>query len=139
MVVSKLYEAVDTTERLDKQRLAQWLEVLRDRPGNEVFDALIGVFCNADRPARRYLAQEYAGRLLLALKPPPPLQVQTAIKRILPTWDFSVEQLPWYFEAVIGHEALSQALDALRTQLSSDQEKKAIETFYFWIRAGHRR
>jgi hypothetical protein len=60
MVVSKVYEAVDTTERLDEQRLGQWLEILRHRPGDEAFNALIGVFCNAERRASGYLDQEYA-------------------------------------------------------------------------------
>ena len=57
MVVSKLYEAVDTIEKLDEQRLEQWLEILRRRPGDEAFNALIGVFSNAARPASRYLAK----------------------------------------------------------------------------------
>src|SRR2546430_2011968 len=94
MVVSKLYKAVDTTERLDEQRLEQWIEALGRRPGDEAFNALIGVFCNADRPSSRYLDQEYAGRLLFALKPPSPLEFQTVIRRILPTWNLSIEQLP---------------------------------------------
>jgi hypothetical protein len=134
-VVSKLYEAVDTAGHLDEQRLEQWLEVLRRQPGDEAFDALMEVFCNADRPASRYLDQEYAGRLLLALKPPSPSNVQAVIKRILPTWNLSIEELPWYFEEVIGRDALLAALDALDTQVCSEQERKAIETFRFWIRA----
>ena len=139
MIVSKVYEAVDTTERLDEQRLGQWLEILRHRPGDEAFNALIGVFCNAERRASRYLDQEYAGRLLLALKPPSPPDVQAVIKRILPTWNLSVEQLPRYFEAVIGREPVLQALDVLRTQVCSEQEQRANETFRFWLRAGHER
>ena len=81
MVVSKLYETVDSTERLDAQRLEQWLGVLRRRPAVEAFEALVGVFCNACRPDSRYLDQEYAGRLLLSLNPPSPLDIQAVIKR----------------------------------------------------------
>ena len=139
MVVSKLYEAVDTSEQPDEQRLEQWLEVLRRRPGDEAFNALIGVFCNAARPSSRCLDQEYAGRLLLALKPPSPLDVQDVIKRILPTWNLSVEQLPWYFEEVIGREPVLQALDLLRMEVCSEQEQRANETFRFWLRARHSR
>jgi hypothetical protein len=61
MVVSKLYETVDSTGRLDAQRLEQWLGFLRRRPAVEAFEALVGVFCNASRPDSRYLDQEYAG------------------------------------------------------------------------------
>jgi hypothetical protein len=135
MVVSKLYETVDSMGRLDAQRLEQWLGVLRRRPAVEAFEALVGVFCNASRPDSRYLDQEYAGRLLLSLNPPGPPDVLAVIKRTLPTWDLSVEQLPMYFEAAIGREAVLQALDLLGSQSSSEQEQRAIETFRFWLRA----
>ena len=135
MVVSKLYETVDSTGRLDAQRLEQWLSILRRRPAVEAFEALIGVFCNANRPASRYLDQEYAGRLLLSLNLPSPPDMQAVIKSTLPTWDLSVEQLPMYFEAAIGREAVLQVLDMLGSQGSSEQEQRAIETFRFWLRA----
>jgi len=135
MVVSRLYETVDSTGRLDAQRLEQWLGVLRRRPAVEAFEALIGVFCNANRPDSRYLDQEYAGRLLLSLKLPSPLDAQAVIKRTLPTWELSVEQLPMYFEAAMGREAVLQALDMLGSQGSSEQEQRAIETFRFWLHA----
>ena len=145
MVVSRLYETVDSVvnsncpifswRRLDAQRLEQWLGVLRRRPAVEAFEALIGVFCNANRPDSRYIDQEYAGRLLLSLTPPSPPDVQAVIKRTLPTWDVSVEQLPKYFEAAIGREALLQALDMLGSQGPSEQEQRAIETFRYWLHA----
>ena len=118
-VVLKLYETVDAARapllprRIDAQRLEQWLSVLRRRPVDEVFSALIEVFRSADRPHNRYLDQEYAGRLLLALKPPCPLDIEATIKRVLPTWDYSVEQLPQYFDAAVGRERVLQALAAL--------------------------
>jgi hypothetical protein len=135
-VVSKLYETVDTTQRFDGQRLEQWLSVLRRRTGDEVFAALIGVFGSVDRPQSRYLDQEYAGKLLLALKPPCSSDVAATIKQILPTWDYSIEQLPWYFEAVVGREVVLRALDTLR-QCSSEEEQRAIETFRYWLRRTH--
>ncbi len=133
-VVLKLYETVDATRRVDAQRLEQWLSVLRHRPVDEVFSALIEVFRSADRPQNRYLDQEYAGRLLLALKPPCPLDIEATIKRVLPTWDYSVEQLPQYFDAAVGRERVLQALDALRSRCTSEEEQRAIETFRWWLR-----
>jgi hypothetical protein len=146
MVVSKLYETVDSIRRergdllswsglLDAQRLEQWLGVLRRRPALEAFEALIGVFCNTHRPDTRFIDQEYAGRLLLSLNPPNPPDIQAVIKRTLPTWDLSVEQLPMYFEAAMGREAVLQALDMLGSKCPSEQEQRAIETFRFWLRA----
>jgi hypothetical protein len=134
IVVSKIYDAADTTGRVDRQRLTQWIEILRQRPGDEVFEALIGVFCNVHREDKLFVAQEYAGRILLALKPPCSRDIQDVIKRTLATWDLSVEQLPWYFAEIVGLEAVLRVLDVLDTQVSSQQERDAIRTFRFWLR-----
>jgi hypothetical protein len=134
MVVSKIYEVANATGRVDCQCLTQWIDILRKRPGDEVFDALIGVFCKADRKDG-YGAQEYAGRILIAVKPPCSRDIQDVIKRTLATWDLSVEQLPWYFSDVAGLEAVLRALDGLDTQVSSKQEQDAIRTFRFWLGA----
>jgi hypothetical protein len=136
-VVLKLYEAVDTTHRFDGQRFDQWLDALRRRPIEEVGRALIGVFENTARTRTRYLDQQYAGSLLLALRPPCFSDVGVLIRRLLPTWDLSVEQLPWYFDAVLGRETLLQALATLAGQALSEEEQKALETFHFWLRARH--
>lgn len=136
-VVSKLYETVDATQRFDAQRFEQWLSVLRRRAGGEVFDALIGVFGSVDRPHSRYIDQEYAGALLLALRPPCPSDVVATIRQILPTWDYSVEQLPRYFEAAVGREVVLRALETLRSQCRSEEEQRAIETFRYWLRLTH--
>jgi len=133
-VVLKLYEAVDTARRVDTQKLEQWISVLRRRPGDEVFNALIGVFRSTDRCRNRYLDQEYAGRLLLALEPPCPVDIEATIKHVLPTWDYSVEQLPQYFDGAVGRERVLQALDALRSCCSSEEEERAIKTFRYWLR-----
>jgi len=133
IVVSKIYDAARATGRVDRQRLTQWIEILRQRPEDEVFDALIGVFCNVDREDKYFVAQEYAGRILLALKPPCSRDIQDVIKRTLATWDLSVEQLPWYFAEIVGLEAVLRVLDVLDTQVSSQQERDAIRTFPFWL------
>jgi|SRR5215467_10556981 len=133
IVVTKIYDAVDATGRVDHQRLTQWIDILRQRPGDEVFDALIGVFCNVDREDKRLVDQEYAGRILLTLKPPCSRNIEDVIKRMLARWDLSVEQLPWYFSDVVGVQKVLLALDALDTQVSSQQERDAIRTFRFWL------
>ena len=135
IIVSKIYAAVDETKRLDNQRLKQWTDLLRRRPANEVFEALMGVFCSRDRRDTRFLDQEYAGRILLALKPPCSEDVQNVIRRALATWDYSVEQFPWYFSAVVGQQAVLRALDAIDAQAGSREEREAVRTFRFWIRA----
>jgi hypothetical protein len=133
-VISKLYEASDSTGRVDKQRLELWAKVLRSRPGEEVFSSLMEVFSQSDRLKTRYIDQEYAGRLLLAVQPPCPSDVRDVIGRVLLVWGVSVEQLPLYFEEAIGRDALLRVLDELSVHPFSPKVKNAIDTFRFWLR-----
>ncbi len=133
-MISKLFEASESTRRLDKQRLEQWAKILRSRPDDEVFGSLIEVFSRTDRPNTRYIDQEHAGRLLLAVQPSCPSDVRDVIRRVLLVWDVSVEQLPLYFEVAIGRESLLKVLEELSTDDCSQEEKSALGTFQFWLR-----
>jgi hypothetical protein len=136
-IVDKFYHAVDTTHRLDVQRVRQWLGVLRARPAEEVFQALFGVFTNESRPHTRFLDQEYAGAFLFSLQPPCPSDLTKTIRSVLGTWDVSVEQLPLYFVAAAGDAEVRQALAKIELESLSDTERKGLETFRWWL-AQHR-
>jgi hypothetical protein len=133
-VLIRLYDFVEANEKaglnklVDKKRFRQWLEVLRQRPTDEVFEALIGVFCQ-----RNYFAQQCAGELLLELNPPCPVPAQEAIRRVLPTWNASVEEVPLYFAGCMGLEAFRAALEDIEFEVSSERERRAIDTFRYWI------
>jgi hypothetical protein len=76
--------------------------------------------------------QEYAGRLLLRLKPPSPNDVKQTICDLLQHWDVSVEQLPWYLEAVVGERELRDSLAALEQE--GQIRRDVAETVRFWLR-----
>jgi hypothetical protein len=78
-------------------------------------------------------AQEYAGRLLLRLKPPPPLEPQQTMRLLLSNWDVSVEQLPWYLEAVFGTGVPIAALVQLERDPNVEVGRR-IDTVRFWLR-----
>ena len=64
-------------------------------------------------PDNVWLAQEYAGQLLMKIKPRCPDELDYVLRRLLPKWDRSVEQLPWYLAEVFGRE-LGHAVGAVR-------------------------
>ena len=138
-VVSNLYDAVDRTQRFDEQRFRQWTDILGCRPDAEVFDALYSVFTNPDRDRTRYLDQEYAGRLLFAVAPDCSVDPGSTIRKVLAMWDLSIEQLPWYFEEVLGTEALRAIFAEIDTMALSEMERRALETMRYWLRATNRR
>jgi hypothetical protein len=77
--------------------------------------------------------QEYAGRLLLRLRPRFPVDgVVHTIRRLLSHWDVSVEQLPWYVESVLDAGVLDSVLDQVESD--SDATRRQVETFRFWLK-----
>jgi len=86
----------------------------------------------SDPPPNAYLAQEYAGQLLVRFKPPCPDPVDATLRRVLPRWDRSVEQLPLYLREVFGHEAVLSCLNRLADE-GVDPEQ--LDTVRFWVRA----
>jgi hypothetical protein len=130
-VVEELFAVVAATETfVDPEQIEEWAAVLRQRPPTEVFDALFGVFDTRDG-----MAQEVAGRLLLELRPPCTPGIPEAIRRILPTWNISVEELFEYFEALVGRETLLRALDDVSLQTLSEREQVALDTIRYWLAA----
>jgi len=131
LVVQELLETARTADEfIGRQQIETWAEILRGRPPKEVFEALFGVFAVQDG-----MAQQAAGELLLEIRPACPLKLFDAIKRILPTWNVSVEELIEYFQAIAGRDALLQALAEVRAQQLSERELVALDTVHYWLSA----
>jgi hypothetical protein len=77
-------------------------------------------------------AQEYAGRLLLRLKPKPPYDAKQTTRLLLSHWDVSVEQVPWYLVAVFGEGTLKDCLAELEREAKISA--RVAETVRFWLR-----
>jgi hypothetical protein len=80
-----------------------------------------------------YDAQEYVGTVLLQLQPPCPIDPAAALRKTLPGWNRSVEQLPFYFERAFGREALLAALVEL--EAAGDVDPVKLATVRFWLKA----
>jgi hypothetical protein len=133
-ITEKIHSAVDTLGRVDQQRLRQWTLVLQRSSPDEVFEALYGVFVDETRPDQRFLDQEYAGKLLLAIKPRCLLEPTDAIRGALRNWEVSVEELPHYFRVALGDQPLRETLKKLEREDLSIVERADLETFHFWLR-----
>jgi hypothetical protein len=131
-VAERLWRAAERWPSPNPQEL-EHLELLLSRlPSDQCFAVLAEPFAK-DAPQRvAGDAQEYAGRLLLRLKPAPPHDATTTIRLLLSNWDVSVEQVPWYLEATIGRDALLERLSEMqrRSELTEDRS----ETVRFWLR-----
>ena len=79
-----------------------------------------------------FLGQQYAGQILVHLKPPCEHQVDDVLCELLPNWNRSVEELPKYLAMVFGRNTLLTALDRLDLQQSVDPV--LTNTVRFWLR-----
>jgi hypothetical protein len=122
-----------------KHTLPQLRRKLESLAPSERMAVLIRIFSDFSRPAEAFGDQEYAGRLLVDLRPAVTQDATTIIREIISTWNVSVEQLPIYLADVFGRAEIMKAASALRADFPSDsREHRALETLLWWIRGGDR-
>jgi hypothetical protein len=134
-IIQKIYWAVDRYGRFNPQQYNQISSVLRKLDSAEVFEILYTVLTNVDRPATRFEDQEFAGRLLLDLQPTCTLELTEAIQGLLKGYNFSIEELPWYFAQQYGKQVVLEILEKLRTELNCEQQQQSIKTWEWWLQA----
>ncbi|XXX72338.1 hypothetical protein WMF30_32290 [Sorangium sp. So ce134] len=114
---------------MNPQELLQLERQLARIPPDDRADVLLAPF--ADPPAEAFLAQQYAGALLLKLRPPCSGPLAELLRRVLPRWNPSVEQLPWYLAGCFGRDAVIACLDALDE--SGEVNRSLIASARFWM------
>ena len=128
--IDRIWAASEKWSTLNDQELRHLAHHLRSLGKAEQFDALVSLFI--DPPPHAYLAQEYAGRLLLVAQPPCPLAPRELLLRTLPRWERSIEQLPQYASQEFGLDAVAAALD--QVDASGEVDRAATDTVRFWLR-----
>lgn len=124
---SRLDHACKVWDQVNPQEYAYLARVLRQIPTWQQFDLLAPAFLNDS-----YIMQQYAGRLLVELKPPCVRPLAELLSSLLPRWNASVEQLPVYLASVFGLDSLHHALDALDAQRAQGSAKTKIVRY--WLR-----
>ena len=130
-ILERLHEA---SERfgLNPQQVHHIQRVACHADPAEVFAALFAVFEQTPRPEHGYHDQEYAGRALLAATPPCSLALSEAIRRALPNWNVSVEQLPLYFVEVFGKQVTLDTLNEMERSNPSKRDRSVLGTMRYW-------
>jgi hypothetical protein len=95
----------------------------------EVFEGLYAVFAfGSDDEYQHFIEQEYAGALLLHLRPPCPRTLEDVLVTLLDRWNFSVEQLPIYLAYAFGPTEWDRCLSDLERHSPS----RAVEVLRWW-------
>lgn len=128
-ITNRIVDAADNYSPSNPQQLKLLHTALCHAVPKEVYFGIMATF-----RVPRFGPQEVAGRLLIGIKPRPRQSLETIVRDLLPTWDLSVEELPWYLAEKFGANELRATLDALEVEDSrTEQELVAIRTFRFWL------
>ena len=126
---------MDRYDRFNPQQYSQITSVLRKLDSAEVFEILYTFLTNVDRSATIFEDQEFAGRLLLDLQLTCTLKLREAIQGLLKGYNFSIEELFWYFAQQYGKQVVLEILEKLRTELNCEQQQQSIKTWEWWLQA----
>lgn len=117
------------------QSLQHLMLKLKKEDSEKVLDALLGVFFSSSHDYFRL--QAAAGGLLWKLKPKYQRNLREDVKRFLPSWDVSVEELPWYFAEVMGIETVREEVKLLLTETLDETSRKKAKTYLYWLSVGN--
>ncbi|WP_068266585.1 hypothetical protein [Rubripirellula obstinata] len=93
--------------------------------------ALLHVFVDSND----YGDQQTAGRLLVDLQPTCPHPLEDVLDAIAPTWNVSVEELPFYLSDVFGPKLVADTALTLASRFDeSDRRNRALGTVAWWLK-----
>src|SRR5262245_21884766 len=112
---------------LNRQR-EQLYERLRAMDDTEVFHALFPIPADAQWHGPAF----DAACLLFVVKPACPVPCKDAIRVMLPNWDISIEEVPWYLAGRFGKHDILRAIEELGEEPLSYEQRVRLSTVLYW-------
>jgi hypothetical protein len=96
--------------------------------------ALLEVFADQSRPDDAFHNQTRAGQLLIECLPPCGASLHDVLTKIAPSWNASVEELPFYLDRVFGRAHVVATARKLAQEMGAkSRERAALETIVYWL------
>jgi len=74
-----------------------------------------------------------AARLLHEANPSCPIPCELAVESMLPNWDVSIQEVPWYLKRQFGADGVKEAVKNVRKHVSSDGERSTLDSILYWV------
>lgn len=117
--------------RSKKHTPVQLQQKFNSVPDAEKFHAILSVFTESNV----YADQQSAGKLLVDYKPQCDDSLTEILTSIAPTWNLSVEELPFYLSDVFGAQVVATSAIMLSEEMAENStERKALETVAWWLK-----
>jgi hypothetical protein len=131
---------MDASQVIERVRLAKTgrdikplVEDLSDVPGPVIFDALFPIAVRGQGEASGAVA--FSAVALHALNPPCRLPIDDAVASLLPSWDISIEEVPWYLAKQFGRDEVLACVERLRARQTDPTALTRLQTIEYWIGA----
>ncbi len=110
-------------------------KMLEAMPRLERARALLAIFTDYDANGRRDLgAQKLAGKLLLQLQPKCAEDRAEVLRSVLPTWNLSASELPFYLAYTFGKDQVLATVERLQSEyLPRSVERSSLDTIAWWL------
>jgi hypothetical protein len=131
-IIEKVKSSADQYGSSNLQQQKQLIFGCNNAPAGEVFFGLFSFFYDADLQENKCERQKLSGVIMFSVAPPSPLTLDSSVFAAAIHWDYSVEELPWYWCKTFGKETVINFLFELVPDCSDCNLKKSIETFLFW-------
>lgn len=107
-------------------------EKLRNLPEEQQFGILFPIAIKSQN--RGDFPVLDAALLLERLSPKCPVSCEDAVRALLPEWDISIEQVPFYLAAHFGSARVRQAIACLGPEVTEKSQKVRLDTVSYWVR-----
>ena len=131
-IIEKLKVAADRYGSDNPQQLKQLTFSCNNSPEEEVFFGLFSFFYDESLQKNKFERQQLSGRVLFKVLPSPSLALDGSVYAAAKIWDYSVEELPWYWCKAYGKEKVIEFLKELLPDCADDEMKKSFKTMLFW-------
>ena len=82
--------------------------------------------------ANRWWDPQGPQKALHALNPPCRLPIDDAVASLLPSWDISIEEVPWYLAKQFGRDEVLASVERLRSRQSDQTALTRLRTIEYW-------
>ena len=133
-IIEKIRVAADSFGSNNPQQLKQLTLSCENAPEKEVFFGLFSFFYDESLQENNFERQQLSGRILLNVSPQSALELDGSVYAAAKNWDYSIEELPWYWCKTFGKETVMEFLNDILPSCAEEDLKRSIETMLFWCR-----
>jgi hypothetical protein len=115
----------------DEAVIAKLEHRLRQLPSEQQFQVLFPIAVKS--PYSGDFPVLDAACILEKLSPACPLSCEDAVRALLPEWDVSLEQVPFYLAAKFGTALVQAAVADLKSEVTDKDHNSRLDTVSYWV------